>query len=938
MKKIKLSINLFIFLLFFYSSNSFLFSVIIAIYNTGRYLDDSIGSLLNQTIGFEKIQIILVNDGSSDNSEEICLKYKERYNKNIFYIKIEHSGVSKARNVGLKYTKGLYINFLDADDLWSFQSFKNVFLFFKFNKNIDLVAGRLKFFEAINSYHPLDYKFYKTRIVNLTEEYDCIQMSGPSTFFRYSLVKGKKFPENVFTGEDTVFINNILLLNPIIGYIKEAIYFYRRRSDSSSAVQTQSQKVEFYFSQLKYVGQYLIDKSKELYNKLIPFVQFYIAYNDLFRILSPAYIFLKNNQLNEYYNIIINQLQQIDDKYILEQKFTHYRTKILALSKKYNRDIRTDIIMNKGLLIYSEKVLINITKSNYIIIWNHLEINENILHLEGKDNFWMQKNKYFYYCQIDNKIFYPKYYDYSGFDFYTMFGLTEKGRLVYFDIPIEQKAHTIFKFFISYEKEIIEIFPSLGELTHIPPLKHGYYFKENYIIKLIERRLNIFAYNSSLLKSLERKYCKELKSLHKESIILLRKNYYKNQYSNMNLNKCEIWLINDKKDSAGDNGEYFFRYLINKNITNIKFYFVINKGNEDYERLKHLGNIIDLNSKKYLNIFINADKIISSISDSWVSNPYGIDQKYLRDLFHFDIIFIQNEILIDNLSKYLIRIIKNFSLIIISSKIEYKTILSSQYHYNKNNIILTGLPRYDNLFELSSTTEKEKLILIAPDWREYIHGTRDLLTNKSIYLNDFNTTNFFNFYNKLINDKDIIYHLENNNFTGLLCLHPFFSEQIMDFTSNKLFKIKSNCNYQQLLIRASILITDFSNIFFDFAYLKKPIIYYHFDINEYRKYQNPKSDFNYYKNGFGPVCFNIKCIQKEVIKLFNNNCEIDKKYLKKINNFFQFSDNNNSDRVFYAINNKNRKINSNHLQINLFNIFLIIIFYVMISEKLLKYL
>ena len=221
------------------------------------------------------------------------------------------------------------------------------------------------------------------------------------------------------------------------------------------------------------------------------------------------------------------------------------------------------------------------------------------------------------------------------------------------------------------KKKIIEIFPSFGDLTHIPPLKNGYYFKDNYIIKLTERRLSIFAYNSSLITYLENQYCKELKKIHTKSIVQLRENYFKNQHLNINFNETEIWLINDKKDRAGDNGEYFFRYLINKNITNIKFYFIIKKGNEDYERLKHLGNIIDLDSKTYLDIFINSDKIISSISDSWISNPYGEEKKYLRDLFHFDIIFLQNEILIYDLSKYLNRIINNFSLIITSSKKEY---------------------------------------------------------------------------------------------------------------------------------------------------------------------------------------------------------------------------------------------------------------------------
>ena len=188
-------------------SKCFLFSVIISIYNTGRYLDDAIGSLINQTIDFKNIQVILVNDGSEDQTEEICLKYQKKYKNNIIYIKIDHSGVSKARNIGLNYTQGEFINFLDSDDKWDYKAFEYIIQFFEKYNNIDFVAGRIKFFENEQKYHPLDYKFYETRVVNLSKEYDCIQLSASSSFFRKSLLEGKYFKEGVEFCEDARFVN-----------------------------------------------------------------------------------------------------------------------------------------------------------------------------------------------------------------------------------------------------------------------------------------------------------------------------------------------------------------------------------------------------------------------------------------------------------------------------------------------------------------------------------------------------------------------------------------------------------------------------------------------------------------------------------------------------------------------------------------------------------
>ena len=891
----------------FFQKKCYIFSVIIPIYNTGRYVDEAIFSLLNQTIGFENIQIILVNDGSIDRTDEISLKYKKKYPDNIIYIKTEHGGLSKARNIGIKYATGKYITFLDPDDKWDSMAFNYISLFFEQNANIELVAARLKFFELRDDYHPLDYKFYKTRVVNLNKEYNCIHLSGSSSVFKASLIKGKEFEENTFFYEDIKLINSILLLKPIMGLIREAIYYYRKRADFTSNTQIQKTKIEFYLFTLKNVHQYLLDYSKIIYNCKVPFIQFLVGYDILFRIPSSAYKFLDNNNFNKYCDLIENLLKQIDDKYILEQRILSYKLKMFALSKKYHKDLRYDVTLKNNACKYSNHILIDFKKNLYIIIWKIIEIKDEILHLEGKDNFWMPRERYYYFCKFENKIFFPKYYYYSGYDFLTMYGIIEKGRIIIFDIPLRSSNAEIVHFYISYNNAIIEIFPSLGWFSHIPPIDGGYYISGNYIAKYINKSLTIFSNEEKLVKLFEKQYCEQLKKEGKDYLIKLRK---ENIESKNKIDKKHIWIISDRPDRAGDNGEYFFRYLKNKNPKGIIPYFAIRNNCSDYLRLKKLGNVLNLNSDEYLNIFLKADKIISSMSNSWVDNPFGEDRKYIRDLFHFDLIFLQHGITKDDVSRYLNRFTKNYSLFVTSTKKEYKSILNYEYGYNKNNVILSGLPRYDNLYRLNKIKRREKLILIAPTWRMNIKGTTNLITYESIYSDSFKFTDYFNFYNNLINNEKLIYIMKEYNYTGIFCLHPSFSSQYIDFTKNNIFLIRKKCNYQKYLLKASLLVTDYSSIFFDFAYLRKPIIYSHFDYEDYRMNHYPKGYFDYEKDGFGSVSYDLKSTVDNIINEIENNCLLRKKYLRRINKFFTYFDEHNNDRLYNGIINNQKLENS----------------------------
>lgn len=149
-------------------------SVVTAVYNVEEYIEEMIESILDQTIGLENIQLILVDDGSQDTSGLICDKYTTLYPENIMVIHKDNGGVSSARNEGLKHVKGEYVNFTDADDMLEKNALEKMYQYLEKNKDkIDIVAIPMKYYGSSGT-HPLDYKFKQTKIVDLEKQYDYI--------------------------------------------------------------------------------------------------------------------------------------------------------------------------------------------------------------------------------------------------------------------------------------------------------------------------------------------------------------------------------------------------------------------------------------------------------------------------------------------------------------------------------------------------------------------------------------------------------------------------------------------------------------------------------------------------------------------------------------------------------------------------------------------
>ena len=118
-------------------------SVIVPVYNTEKYIKKCLDSLINQTM--KNIEIIVVNDGSNDHSEEIIKDYENKYPEMVKYYKKENGGLSSARNYGLEKAKGEYIAFVDSDDYIDKELFSKLDEYI--DKNIDLIK-----FKTIKKY------------------------------------------------------------------------------------------------------------------------------------------------------------------------------------------------------------------------------------------------------------------------------------------------------------------------------------------------------------------------------------------------------------------------------------------------------------------------------------------------------------------------------------------------------------------------------------------------------------------------------------------------------------------------------------------------------------------------------------------------------------------------------------------------------------------
>ena len=896
-------------------------TTVIPVYKVEEYIAKTIDSVIAQDIGFlDNVEIILVNDGSPDGSGDICRTYADRYPDNIKYIEQDNAGVSAARNNGLAHATGKYVHFLDSDDMISKDAYSQAIRCLEADDSVGMATLRVEFFEGQLGDHPLNYKFSSDKVVDVNTDPNNPILHMSSCIIRREFID-HEFDTTIKISEDMKFLTEFLMKSPKYALIASAAYYYRKRLTGGSAIDGSRKNRDFYLVTPKKVYEYLFDLWRLPDGSVHPYVQYTVAYDLQWRIRQKSQSVLSSEEESVYKDRIYRLMEQIDDQVFFDQRFLSIAQLSFILNRKHKKQPKRNM----------EKLNELVDKTRIPVRIDFIErdrIGDNI-RIEG----WLPGGSELHHISIrvngsefevtpsENVHRIESFLGdaiYSGLPFYVDVPTTTLGDVEFFDrtgkrvgvvtkrqsgVPDKQYGYRVD-----------------GDMVYVNQNESIGFYKKTYLrlvgfeLRWMARMLASLGLRESAgrLRLIMRSTLKseiplsDFTSPIVAPIAMFAKNikHILMRFAYFFIKKIlqkPVWVISDRFIAAGDNGEALFDYIYQESPRDISIFFAIDKSSPDYSRLKGIygKSVVDSSGLKYRFLFLLSSKVISSHADDLVINPFGGDADFYYDLFKFDYVFLQHGVIRNDMSSWLNRFNKNIKLFVVSAQQEYDSLLQCNYYYTKDKIILSGLPRYD----LLESRPKSKLV-IAPTWRHGLATDPDPVTGKRPYSDSFKESEYFNFFNSLMNDSRLLRALESTGMIGELYLHPAFESQVADFTLSSAFSVKDfPYDYRTAFKEGSIMVTDYSSVLFDFAYLKKPVVYAQFDADDFYASQSiyTKGYMDDARDGFGPVTGDIDSTVESIIRYIDSKCSMEDKYAKRVDRFFKWHDKGSRARIYRAI-------------------------------------
>lgn len=849
-------------------------SIIIPVYNVSEYISRCLDSLLTQTISQDKMQVILVDDGSTDDSLEICRTY-ESFNNNFFVYSKENEGVSKARNYAIKRATGQYIMYLDSDDYLSSNTVKSVVDFFdQHYDEVDMVTYPEQAYDENGNKM---WKHFRYNYLNKTGVYDLDEYVFVTQVRLNIAVKNLNsdnllFDEEMGYHEDQKYCSEILKEKKKLGFVDKCEYCYVRHAESITG---EHSNPIYLFDMTTTYWENLFDS----FGDEVPHYYQALFVHDLNWKLSQNILWPYHYSPEEFQNAVMRikkLLSKVDNEIILKVPNMDNFHRYYWLEMKPNNNI-TPVVSDEGISLYDACECIFI-KKRIEIIFNKLKTKNGKMLMQAT-----VKSQYFNFVpdfkiyaiennDYKNKKLIPSFF--SNTNYYKCKTATNKFRGFYYECDMSEVESVEFEIEVDgfAVKTSYYLMPTCPFSTKY---KIFDIIRENKKISLKDNIIKISDVNSYEAEGIRSKNDNNIKAVSFNS--------YKLRKMAEAPVESKIWIYYDCKGVNYDNGYYQFIHDFDKN-DGIERYYILNndfEASKQYFEEKHLPYIVMFGSNKHQILFLQAEKLITAYIEEVNIYPFDATKKeQFMDIMNCEIVYLQHGILHATLPwKYTPERIE-IDKVVASSQFEIRN-FTGKYCFRNQDVLPCGMPRFDHI---SRESKSENRILFAPSWRFYLIG-KCINTVWQLQDDVFKKSEYFELFNEFLNSPELEELLEKHDMYLDFKIHPIFVPYVKYFDiKNKRVSVAENTIRDE---DYSVFITDFSSFSFDFVYLRKPIIYFVPDyikfkagLNQYRELDLP------FEEAFGELVLTPEKAVEALAKILDNNCKSETIYQNREEDFF----------------------------------------------------
>ena len=350
-----------------------------------------------------------------------------------------------------------------------------------------------------------------------------------------------------------------------------------------------------------------------------------------------------------------------------------------------------------------------------------------------------------------------------------------------------------------------------------------------------------------------------------------------------------LWLVMERGYDARDNAYWFFRYL-RENQPQINACYVIDQASPDCGKVARLGETAAWRSLRHYLMYLAADMLIGTHVQP--AAPDLMAYYHMREIgIHprGKQIFLQHGIIINEM-KWMSYPTMKVDFFASGGKKEYDYLVS-EFGYPEGVVQYTGLCRFDNLIRGNDPSNE---ILVMPTWRGWLYPQGER----------FYETAFYRHFQSMLDNPRLLKLLEDRDLKLIFYPHIELQKELEKFKSPSeriILASWQDYDVQTLLMRCSLLITDYSSVFFDAGYMEKPVIYYQFDMEDFLKYHYQKGYLSYEKDCFGPVVKTEEALVDAIYECAGNEFRMQKEYRDRLDAFFPLRDELNCERTYQIL-------------------------------------